>query len=187
MIRLFPNALWIAVFLIIAIPFISTAQWNIGASLEIQDEHPENGVGFRIEREILQQVPLGILKLRGHFSYFEEDNYTGENNITYSNIKNYDYGVAVAGGFSVGLLMPYIGTGIGSATAEVHSAAAPSDDADTESSLFWNGFIGAEISPLPALRPFIEYRIQSSGSFNEVSNSINESKERLIFGISVAF
>lgn len=184
--RLFSNALWVAVLLIIASPLISTAQWNIGASFEIRDEQPENGIGFRIEREILQHIPVTILKLRGHFSYFEEDNYTGESNITYSNIKNYDYGTAVAGGISVGLLMPYIGAGIGLTTTEVHSAENLSDDVSSESLMFWNGFIGAEISPLPVLRPFIEYRIQSSGSFNDLHNSATGSKERLIFGISIA-
>lgn len=167
-------------------PEKASAQWSIGASYEIRDEEPQNGFGVRLEREILQKLPLINLKLRGHFSYFSEDNYVGENQATYGQIENYDYGLAAVGGISLGLLSPYVGTGLGSTTTELKNPEGAFEEG-SESNVFWNGFVGAEVSPIPALKPFVEYRFQAADSFDELQNSVSTSNGRLIFGISLSF
>lgn len=164
------------------------AQWSIGASYEIRDKEPENGFGIRLERGLLGDAPVVDLRLRGHFSYFSKDNYAGEDGIEYGQIENYDFGLAGVGGVSVGLLTPYIGVGLGSTTTDLKDAQLPSQGNEgSESKLFWNGFVGAELSPIPAVKPFVEYRLQAAQSFDELQESVDESNGRLIFGISLAF
>lgn len=170
--------------LLSAVPESSSAQWSVGASYEIRDEEPKNGFGARIEREILQKVPVINLKLRGHFSYFSEDNYVDRNNQTYGTIENYDFGLAAVGGVSIGLLSPYIGTGLGSTTTDLQNPQG-AFDGNSESNVFWNGFVGAEVSPIPLLKPFVEYRFQAAESFEDLE--VNRSNGRLIFGVSLAF
>jgi len=165
---------------ICALPQKMLAQWSIGASYEIRNEKPKNGFGVRLERDILQKIPVVNLGLRAHFSYFSEDNYIGKDKQTYGKIENYDYGIAAVGGVSVGLLTPYIGTGLGSTTTDLSGASK-------ENSIYWNGFVGAKVSPIPVIKPFVEYRFQSAESFKQLKNSVDRSNGRLIFGISLAF
>ena len=167
------------------LPETTTAQWSLGASYEIRNEDPQNGFGVRLEREILQKLPLVNLGLRGHFSYFSEDNYVSDNDVTVGDITTYDYGIAATAGISLGLVSPYVGTGIGAQTLEVSST----DD----SNIFWNGFVGAKVSPIPAIKPFVEYRFQAADSFDSLTQNANLSDirdgntGRLIFGVSLAF
>ena len=167
-------------------PEKASAQWSLGASYEIRDEEPQNGFGVRLERDILNKIPVVNLKLRGHFSYFSEDNYVGENQASYGKIENYDYGLAAVGGISLGLLSPYVGTGLGSTTTELQNPEGAFQEG-SESNVFWNGFVGAEVSPIPTLKPFVEYRFQSAESFDELQYSVSTSNGRLIFGISLSF
>lgn len=172
-----------AVFLV---PEQAAAQWSIGASYEIRDEEPKNGFGARIERQILQQLPVVNLRLRGHFSYFSEDNYVDQNQQSFGEIENYDFGLAAVGGVSIGLLSPYVGTGLGSTTTELRNPEG-AFDGGSESNVYWNGFVGAEVSPIPAIKPFVEYRFQAAESFDELQDNVNRSNGRLIFGLSLAF
>lgn len=177
----------LVLFSVLSLPKQSLAQWHIGASYEIREEAPENGFGFRIERSILGALPVVDVRLRGHFSYFSENNYLGRDDVNYGTIENYDFGLAAVGGVHVGLLMPYIGTGLGSTTTDLRGAEIPDGNEGSESRLFWNGFIGAELSPIPAIKPFVEYRLKSAESFDELRSSVGESNGRLIFGISLSF
>ncbi len=170
--------------LVSAVPQSSSAQWSLGASYEIRNEEPKNGFGARIEREILQKVPVVNLKLRGHFSYFSEDNYVDQNNQNYGTIENYDFGLAAVGGVSIGLLSPYVGAGLGSTTTDLQNPQG-AFDAGSESNVFWNGFVGAEVSPIPVLKPFVEYRFESAENFEDLE--VDRSNGRLIFGLSLSF
>ena len=173
----------LAVFMI---PQQSAAQWSLGLSYQIRDEAPQNGFGAQLERSLLGKAPLVDLRLRAHFSYFSEENYASPDGITYGTIENYDYGVAGVGGVSIGLIAPYVGVGLGSTTLDLQDAQIP-DNEGSESSLYWNGFIGAELSPIPKIKPFVEYRLQSAQSLDELQNSVEQSDGRLIFGVSFSF
>ena len=161
-------------------PAQSAAQWSIGASYEMRDEDPENGFGLRIEREILRPIPIINIGLRGHFSYFNEENEFGvEDGPAISReISYYDYGLAATGGVSLGLLKPYVGLGIGNNTFDI-------EDGDSESEFFWNSFVGVELTPIPKLNPFVEYRFQPSDS-PEFAEDF-DSDGRLIIGLSLSF
>lgn len=162
-------------------PDLAKAQWSIGASYEIRQEDPKNGFGGRIERKILKGLPIVDLGLRAHFSYFSDENGLTEDNVSYGKIENYDFGLAAIGGVSLGLLRPYVGLGLGSETFDIES-----DDfqnVDSESKVYWNALVGAELSPIPVLKPFVEYRFQSVDEPEFAPGSSG----RMIFGISLAF
>ncbi|GAA5522215.1 outer membrane beta-barrel protein [Aliifodinibius salicampi] len=178
--------------LISSVPQKVAAQWSLGASYEIRDEEPENGFGVRLERDILQRLPIVNLGLRGHFSYFNEENSLSRDGVTYSReLTNYDYGLAAVGGVSVGLVAPYVGLGLGSSTMDVNRDDLPEDspfDEDgSDSAIYWNGFVGAEISPVPLLTPFVEYRLEQVSNYENLDESIKEGNGRLIFGVSINF
>lgn len=174
-------------FLLTTVPETSTAQWSLGASYEIRDEAPENGFGVRLERDLLQKAPLVNLGLRAHFSYFNEENYVSQSGASYGEIENYDYGLAAVGGVSVGLVAPYVGLGLGSNNVDLNDENASLPGEGSENHIYWNGFIGAKVSPIPALKPFVEYRIKSTKEFEDLDNEVETSNGRLIFGVSLAF
>lgn len=178
----------IGVFMLASVtPEITRAQWSIGASYEIRQEDPTNGFGVRIERQILQPIPIVDLGLRAHFSYFSEENNVTSGGVTYStDVTNYDYGLAATGGVSLGLLKPYIGLGLGSTTFDVSTQDFPTGDFNTsESSVFWNTFVGAELSVTPIFKPFVEYRFQQTDEPEFATDF--DSNGRMIFGLSLAF
>lgn len=176
-------------------PNITRAQWGIGGSYEIRDREPENGFGVRLERGILQKFP--ILGLRAHFSYFSDENQVDPqdpNQSTFSQeITDYDIGVTALAGVNIGLLKPYVGIGLGSNTINLDvSNDAPDGFSDNEESkIYWNALIGAELSPLPVLKPFVEYRYSDVGEDffkNAQSQNVRESYNgRIIFGVLLSF
>src|SRR5699024_945974 len=106
--------------LINAVPQQSAAQWSLGASYEVRNEDPKNGFGGRVEREILQKLPIVDLLLRGHFSYFNDENeFSRDNQSISTEITIYDFGLAAVGGISVRMVAPYAGLGLGSETADL--------------------------------------------------------------------
>lgn len=180
---------------LLLLPFTLTdtadAQWSLGASYEVRDEDPTNGFGVRIERGILSAIPIVDIGLRGHFSYFNESNDLSREGVTFDQtIQSYDFGLAATGGVSVGLVKPYVGLGIGwDNTSLEYSGNVGDVGADIRNEFeaddfYWNGFAGAEVTILPILNPFIEYRFtQITGredvGFDDVS--------RLAIGVSLRF
>lgn len=168
-------------------PDLVQAQWSIGASYEIRSEDPQNGFGARIERKILTGLPLVQLGIRGHFSYFSEENSLSEGGVTYSaDVTNYDYGLAATGGVNLGMLTPYVGLGLGATTFDVSTQDLPGGDFDTsDSGVFWNTFAGAELSVTPIFKPFVEYRFQQTDEPQFATEF--DANGRLIFGLSLSF
>ena len=184
------------VFLIVIVISVNSipafAQLEIGASYELRDENPQSGFGLRIQKGFLEQVPLAKIAMRAHFSFFSEDNNVDENGFSYSEeLTNYDFGVAIIGGVSVGLIEPYIGLGLGSTTLDFKAEGAvlpqelQSNPEGNESNIYWNGIIGAKVSIIPLVNPFVEYR------YSDTSLSEPELAEvttgRIIFGVSLSF
>lgn len=182
--------------LISAVPETSSAQWSFGASYEIRNEEPKSGFGLRIERALLQKAPLINLGLRGHFSYFSKENNInfddGQTTYSYSqDIVNYDYGLAAVGGISVGPISPYVGLGLGATSLDISRENlpqnAPFDEEADDSAIYWNGFVGAKVSIIPALKPFVEYRLEDISNYENELRDIQGSDGRLIFGLSLSF
>lgn len=183
------------IFPIIIVLFLATstyAQIEIGASYELRDEDPKSGFGVRLQSEILKGIPLVNLGLRAHFSYFSETNTVDENTFTYDqNIENYDFGLAAYAGVSLGLLEPYLGAGLGSETVDLSAedfsntpppGSEPSEE--EESNIYWNTFIGAKVTVIPLVKPFVEYRFSTRDL--EVPD-LDDKTGRIIFGVVLSF
>ncbi|MFH5885688.1 outer membrane beta-barrel protein [Halalkalibaculum sp. DA3122] len=178
------------------VPQNAEAQWGIGASYEVRDEEPQNGFGVRIERGILNKLPIVQLGLRAHFSNFSEENQVDYQNRTGSfsqEIKDYDFGLTALGGVSVGFLKPYVGVGLGSNTVDMDVPDDASVEAVEESSLYWNALVGAEVSAIPLLKPFVEYRYTNvNKDFFQDARDLNvpapsSSNGRIVFGVLLKF
>jgi len=181
--------------LLSAAPQSASAQWSLGASYEIRNEEPKNGFGVRLERGILNSLPLVNLDIRAHFSYFND-----ENNVTYNDgsasysfsqdVTNYDYGLAAVGGVTVGPISPYVGLGLGATTLDVNRDDLPNNSAFNEeandSAIYWNGFVGAKLSALP-IQPFVEYRLEDVSNYEDELRDVESSNGRMIFGVSLSF
>jgi len=169
----------------------ANAQWSIGASYEIRDEDPTNGFGVRLERGILSAVPVVDLGIRAHFSYFNETNDASFGSLTVDQtFESYDFGVAATGGVSVGLVAPYVGLGIGwdnsslEYSENISGSEADFRDEFEADDFYWNGFVGAEVTIIPMLSPFIEYRFTDISGREDVSaDNVN----RLAIGVSLSF
>lgn len=176
--------------LLIPILFILTflteaqAQIEIGASYELRSEEPKNGFGIRLEKGILEKLPLIKLRTRLHFSYFNEEISVSGGGQTFStDLTSYDFGIALSGGVPIGLIEPYAGLGLGSETLDLSN-----DDFQNvgdESNIYWNTFIGARVTIIPLLKPFVEYRYSnyklSSPDFSDDQNG------RIMFGVYLSF
>lgn len=167
------------------LPMQAMAQWSLGVSYEMRDAEPENGYGIRIERDILKPLPIVDIGLRAHFSFFNDDNeFTRDNQTISGELQYYDYGLAATGGVSLGIIKPYVGLGIGKDDIEFKGDDEAEDFSDT--SFYWNGFAGAELSIIPKLHPFVEYRFQSADDPEDI-DYYETSDGRLILGLSLSF
>lgn len=166
------------------------AQLEIGASYELREEEPQHGFGLRIQKGFLEQLPLIDLGLRAHFSYFSAENSASEAGITYSrDLTNYDFGLAFIGGVNVGLMQPYIGLGLGSETVDIKpediGGVNISEEDRNESNIYWNAIVGAKVTVIPLIKPFIEYRYSNNSlSDPEVAKL---STGRIMFGVALSF
>lgn len=165
------------------LPFAADAQaqWSIGASYEVRSEDPTNGFGVRIERSVLNMVPVVDLNFRAHFSYFNETSDLTRDNISISReIEAYDYGVALSAGLGLGFVKPFVGVGIGAETFDFSENGEGFD----ESNFHWNGFGGLELDLLPTIKPFIEYRLARLEGRDDVSFS---NVGRFAVGVNLRF
>lgn len=166
------------------------AQLELGASYELRNEDPNSGFGVRVEKGFLEKIPVVNLGLRAHFSYFSDENKVSESGITYSaDITNYDFGLALIGGLNVGLVEPYVGIGLGSETIDLQPKdfEGVSVEDENDSSIYWNGLIGAKVTIIPILKPFIEYRYSDTSIGEPSMDQFKDQTGRIIFGVSLSF
>lgn len=158
------------------------AQLEVGVSYELRNEEPKSGFGLRVQKGILEALPMVDIGLRAHFSYFNEDNNVSKDGITYGGITNYDFGLAGYGGVSLGLLQPYVGLGLGSETVNFDLAAR---DDDKESNIYWNTFVGAKVTIIPLIKPFVEYRYSNKNLGDP--DLADDQNRRFMVGVSLSF
>lgn len=174
--------------LLLTITFFATqkeasAQFAIGASYEIRDEMPENGFGLRVEKGLLPNMPVLDLNLRGHFSYFNETNSLSMEGVSFSrDVDVYDFGLAAVIGVNIGIVKPFVGAGIGRDRFKQSTEATGLSY--KEANFYWNAFGGAEVSILPFINPFLEYRISRFTSTDQLTfDNVN----RIAIGLNFRF
>jgi opacity protein-like surface antigen len=191
------------------------AQWAIGASYEVKTDaengEPKSGFGARIDRVIGLPLPLLDLRLRGHFSYFSDENtlsydisggnFSGSGSFS-KEVKNYDFGAQLIAQLNF-IVSPYAGVGIGSenyqATLTDFNSVSGDDpstlDPDKDSnSMYWTGTAGLSTNAIPVIKPFVEYRFKDAfepsdlaGANKEFVQGLKGKQSRVIFGILLQF
>ncbi len=187
------RSFFVLLLLLIASP--AFAQLEIGASYELRDEDPKSGFGVRIQKGFLEQLPLMKIGMRAHFSFFSDKNDVNSGGISYSeDLTNYDFGLALIAGVSVGLIEPYVGLGLGSTTLEIKAEdfdggilpqGFEAGAEQNESNIYWNAMIGSKVSIIPLVKPFVEYRY-SNASLSEPEVA-ELATGRIVFGVSLSF
>lgn len=141
------------------------SQIGLGVTYEIRDEKPTNGFGVHAQLALLN-LPMVSLSARAHYSNYSEDYSLTISGVRYNQeIKSTEFGATAIVSVGLGLIAPYVGLGIGWQNFSIESALADQiaddfdiDFDDEENAAKYFGVIGAAVSPIPLLRPFIEYR-----------------------------
>lgn len=179
------------------LPTTSVAQVEVGVSYELRDEQPQNGFGLRVETGMLPNIPLFHLGIRAHFSYFSDENKLTEQGLTYSqDITNYDLGIQAIIGINIGLVEPYVGLGLGTENIEIIPTSVTylsgSNDLydnilrkKNDQNLYWNASVGAKVSIIPVLKPFIEYRYTDTEIGSPEFEQFNQKTARIVIGVAL--
>lgn len=155
-------------FIVIVILFTvskeSFAQWSAGGGFELREQEPSKGVEFKLQRDFLTAVPILRLGIRGYGSIFPEQSsglQGGNGTATEFSVANISYhtGAALMGGLNMGMTNPYVGLGIGVHHFEVKTVQINGESSrETNENIALQAIAGAEISLLPFIHPFIEYK-----------------------------
>lgn len=187
---------------------ISRAQFAIGGGYQLRNESPKTGFTIIAEQGFLGRFPLLTLKTRVHFSAFSDQlslkdleagdlaQATEAQLSALHDLSSYDYGAAVLFGLNLGLVSPYVGAGLGNETFElkykftdvISLPGSITLDDISDNGFYWNGFVGADVSPIPFLKPFFEYRF--SGVLGEEigAKEINYTQNgRITVGLKIQF
>lgn len=187
---------------------LTRAQFAIGGGYQLRNESPKTGFTIIAEQGFLGRFPLLTLKTRVHFSAFSDQlsiqdldlqnlvEATEAQRAALHDLSSYDYGAAVLLGLNLGLVAPYVGAGLGNETFELKykftdAISLPNSlslDDISDNGFYWNGFIGADVSPIPFLKPFFEYRF--SGMLGEElgAKELNYSQNgRITVGLKIQF
>lgn len=143
------------------------AQVGIGAGLDIRSEEPTHGYGLRLEYRVFNLPPIADFKVRAHGSYFSETqkkSYSVNGLVTeiFEEKSAFDVGAAILAGVYLGPVNPFAGIGVGVDSSEVETTRMVSRPnrlkGINEENLYWNLFFGGELSIIPYIKPFFEYR-----------------------------
>lgn len=142
------------------------SQIGLGVSYEIRNEEPTNGYGGHVQFSLLNLSAIS-LSARIHYSYYSEEISYSEGTLrTSTDLTNNEIGGSVIVDANTGFVSPYAGIGIGwhnySLTRTVMQQASTGTEIpdldDDEDSAIYHGVLGVAVTPIPQLRPFVEYR-----------------------------
>lgn len=178
---------------ILSFPEKSMAQIGIGGGLDIRSEEPTQGYGIRLEYRIANLPPVADLKVRAHGSYFSDTrkrSYSVNGLVTevFEEKSAFDIGAAILAGVKLGPVNPVAGIGLGIDSRELNADRTESQPSQlrgvNEENLYWNLFFGGELSIIPYIKPFFEYRFVQL--INPENIDIKDS-ERFSLGIIFRF
>jgi hypothetical protein len=160
------------------------AQTSLGVSYERRNEAPTNGFGLQLEKNILGSVPVIDIRARLHGSFFSEDadlTIAGLQATT-GTVQSYDFGAALIGGAGLGLFRPYVGLGVGMENWEFDGAQNY-----TNNTHYYYGLAGIAVTPLPFIKPYMEFRFSSYDSLSDAREEIGEGNARFHIGVTLSF
>lgn len=160
------------------------SQTSLGVSYERRNDAPTNGFGLQLERNILSSIPVIDIRARLHGSFFSESADLTFEALTASagTVQSYDFGAALLGGVGLGLFRPYIGLGVGLENWEFDGVQNY-----TSNTHYYYGLAGLAITPIPFIKPYIEYRLASFDDVSAARKEIGEGNARFHIGITLSF
>mgnify|MGYP000353010577 CR=1 FL=1 len=179
---------------------IAHAQLSIGISAEQREvsytNEPEYGIGVRIENDFKIRAPRIRFAWRLHASAFSSSSNYEEafNSVTADplNAEILDAGLSFLLEVKMPLFIhPYGGVGAAYERQQFSlDASAVNNNGEMPTQLDWtgravtyDGFIGVKFSPIPLLKPYIEYRYTEY----YYEENILPSNGRLLFGVMLSF
>lgn len=163
------------------------AQTSLGVSYERRNDAPTNGFGLQLERNIFGAVPVVDIRARLHGSFFSESaelSLAGLPDATAftGTVQSYDFGAALIGGVGLGLFRPYVGLGIGMENWEYDSTQN-----FTNNTHYYYGLAGIAITPIPFIKPYIEFRVASYDDVSAAQKEIGDGAARFHIGVTLSF
>lgn len=160
------------------------SQTSLGVSYERRNDAPTNGFGIQLERNIFGAIPVVDIRARLHGSFFSEDATLTLPGLQASTgtVQSYDFGAAVLGGVGLGLFRPYIGLGIGLENWEFDGTQNY-----TNNTHYYYGLAGIAITPIPFVKPYLEYRVASFDDMSAARKEIGDGNARFHIGVTLSF
>lgn len=179
----------------------SKANFSIGGSYEMRSQHPQNGFGIRLENQLPLGIPLLAIAVRAQYSNFTEqkNKVHGFGRLNHDDVyfhrklNQYYLGLMALAELRLGLITPYAGLGIGTSRLKVENAnlheileSGGVAGSQNKQSIYYEGALGASVTLLPVLHPFVEYRLQKN-NFRDVINGYKaeDSSGIWAFGVSL--
>lgn len=158
---------------------ISNAQ-SLGVSYAYSSTAPVSGLSAHFESSI---VSLGVVSLNSRLrgTMFSEKDFAA-----YKSVDVLTIDVSVLAKVSIiPMVNPYGGLGIAYEKTDVELAFNLGESSQTEYPLYIT--VGAEFSPIPFIKPFIEYRLRAA-DLKEVKNAKYDSDRGIVaIGVAVSF
>jgi hypothetical protein len=176
-----------------SLPEKSMARIGIGGGLDIRSEEPTHGYGIRLEYRLIDLPPFADLNVRAHGSYFSDTQImrTSVNGLVTELSEEqsaFDIGAAILAAVKLGPVDPFAGVGLGIDSSEFETSRRVMSPNQVkgikEVNLYWNLFFGGELSLIPYIKPFFEYRFVQ---FINPGNINLEDSERFSVGIIFRF
>jgi hypothetical protein len=174
------------------------AQGGIGASYEIRDDQPKEGIGLRLEKSFGDNQSLVNFGIVGHTSFFSNtitlrNNDNGSGLIfSDTDLSTFDFGAALKVAANIPMVTPYIMGGLGfeNYKIRVNSTFDGLDFPRDERTLMVNGTLGVQLRLINSIRPFAEVRFSQNFKdyeFEDTFDDIKASRNRYAFGVMLQF
>lgn len=143
----------------------ANAQYIFGASYEVRSDEPTNGFGLHFQNDFTVIPMLLDVGFRFQTSFYNEKYNTSLQDLEIrQEDTSYDFGLGIIATASAGFVAPYVGVGIGyevfnrDSSFSANGGSAITTMSESDNGLYYYGAVGAGVTILPVIRPFVEYR-----------------------------
>ena len=191
------SAILVSLFVLLSAQHV-LAQGGIGASYEVRNDQPKEGIGLRLEKIFGDSESMINFGIVGHTSFFSntitlKHNENGSGLIfSDTDLSTFDFGAALKVAVNAPIVTPYIMGGLGFENYKitVNSSFDGLDVPDDERTFMVNGTIGVQLRLINSIRPFAEMRFSQNFKdydFEQTFDEIKASRNRYAFGVMLQF
>ena len=157
--RIILNTLVAGIFILILIGVdgfqtASAQQVRVGFNYTYRNAEPKSGFGIIIEPTVYS-IPHFDIDVRGFYNSLSTNDtrtyFTDTFNIK---VNHYDIGTDAVGRFKLKFVDPYVALGVGYTSYKIMGRGY----SQIKTSFLYDGSLGLEISAIPYIKPFVEYK-----------------------------